>query len=70
VLAGHTHGGQINFEIFDKNLNIADFLTPYTKGLYRVATSAIYVNSGIGTIGLPIRLGAPPEITLIKLCAS
>ncbi len=70
VLAGHTHGGQINFEIFDKNVNIADFLTPYTKGLYRGATSAIYVNSGIGTIGMPIRLGAPPEITLIKLCAS
>ncbi|MFZ0593665.1 MAG: hypothetical protein WAM39_24610, partial [Bryobacteraceae bacterium] len=70
VLAGHTHGGQINFEIFDKNLNIADFLTPYTKGLYRGTTSAIYVNSGIGTIGIPIRLGAPPEITLIKLCAS
>jgi uncharacterized protein len=70
VLAGHTHGGQINFEIFDKNLNIADFVTPYTKGLYRGTASAIYVNSGIGTIGLPIRLGAPPEITLIKLCAS
>lgn len=70
VLAGHTHGGQINFELFDRNVNIADFVTPYTKGLYRGTNSAIYVNSGIGTIGIPIRLGAPPEITLIKLCAS
>jgi predicted MPP superfamily phosphohydrolase len=70
VLAGHTHGGQINVEIFDKNLNIARFVTPYTKGLYRSSNSAIYVNSGIGTIGMPIRLGAPPEITLLKLCAS
>jgi len=70
VLSGHTHGGQINVEIFNHNLNIADFVTPYTKGLYTKENSAIYVNSGIGTIGMPVRLGAPPEITLIKLCAS
>ena len=30
----------------------------------------MYVNSGIGTIGMPLRLGAPPEITLITLCDS
>lgn len=70
VLAGHTHGGQINVEIFDKNLNLADFGTPYTKGLYTEATSSIYVNSGLGTIGMPVRLGSPPEITQIRLCAS
>lgn len=70
VLSGHTHGGQVNVEIFEKNLNIASFVTPYTKGLYQGAASAIYVNSGIGTIGMPIRLGAPPEVTLITLCDS
>jgi predicted MPP superfamily phosphohydrolase len=70
VLSGHTHGGQVNVEIFEQNLNIASFVTPYTKGLYQDAASAIYVNSGIGTIGMPIRLGAPPEITLITLCDS
>ena len=70
VMAGHTHGGQINVEILDHNLNAADFLTPYTKGLYTQTASSIYVNSGIGTIGIPIRLGSPPEITLLRLCAS
>jgi hypothetical protein len=70
VLAGHTHGGQVNVDIFDKNLNVASFFTHYTKGLYTDANSSIYVNSGLGTIGMPVRLGAPPEITLIKLCAS
>jgi predicted MPP superfamily phosphohydrolase len=70
VLSGHTHGGQVNVEIFDKNLNIAGFVTPYTKGLYTRPASAVYVNSGIGTIGMPIRLGAPPEVTLITLCDS
>ena len=68
TIAGHTHGGQINFEIFGRDLNVADFFTPYTKGLYTLPTSSLYVNSGLGTIGMPVRLGAPPEITLIRLC--
>jgi predicted MPP superfamily phosphohydrolase len=33
-------------------------------------TSAIYVNRGLGTIGAPVRLGVPPEITLITLRAA
>lgn len=33
----------------------------------RQGASAIYVNRGLGTIGAPIRLGVPPEITLITL---
>ncbi len=70
VLAGHTHGGQVNVEIFEQNINPARFVTPYTRGLYTDAVSAVYVNSGIGTIGIPIRLGDPPEISLIKLCVS
>lgn len=69
TLSGHTHGGQINFEILDHRANVAQFLTPYTKGLYRENGSAIYVSSGIGTIGVPVRFGAPPEVSLIKLCA-
>ncbi len=70
TLAGHTHGGQINIEVGHTNLNIADVVTPYTKGLYQTPESSLYVTSGLGTIGVPVRLGAPPEITLIRLCAS
>lgn len=33
----------------------------------KVPTSSIYVNRGLGTIGAPVRLGVPPEITLITL---
>ncbi|HEY3459028.1 MAG TPA: metallophosphoesterase [Bryobacteraceae bacterium] len=68
TLAGHTHGGQINLAIAGANLNIADLATPYTKGFYELPGSSLYVNSGLGTIGVPVRLGAPPEITLIRLC--
>lgn len=70
TLSGHTHGGQINVDVLGTNFNVVDLHTPYTKGLYRLPTSAIYVNSGLGTIGLPIRIGAPPEITLVRLCKS
>jgi hypothetical protein len=70
TLAGHTHGGQINLEIAGSNLNIADVVTPYTKGFYKLADASLYVNSGLGTIGVPVRIGAPPEITLIRLCDS
>jgi len=70
TLAGHTHGGQINIALAGENLNIADLVTPYTKGFYKLAESSLYVNSGLGTIGVPVRLGAPPEITLIRLCDS
>ncbi len=67
TLAGHTHGGQVNIEILHRNLNIARFYTPYVRGLYRSGRSAIYVTRGIGTIGMPARIGAPPEISLLRL---
>ncbi len=67
TLAGHTHGGQVNVEILHHNLNIARFYTPYVRGLYRSGRSAIYVTRGIGTIGMPARIGAPPEISLLRL---
>jgi hypothetical protein len=70
TIAGHTHGGQVNFEILDKNVDIALAFTPYARGLYKQGNSSIYVSSGIGTIGVPVRVGAPPEVSLIQLCAS
>jgi predicted MPP superfamily phosphohydrolase len=67
TLAGHTHGGQVNIEILNQDLNVARFYTPYVYGLYQTGRSSIYVTRGIGTIGMPARLGAPPEITLLRL---
>jgi predicted MPP superfamily phosphohydrolase len=67
VVAGHTHGGQVTVEILDQSLNAARFFTPYIYGLYRQGGAAAYVTRGIGTIGVPARIGAPPEITLLRL---
>jgi hypothetical protein len=67
TLAGHTHGGQVNVEILHQPINAARFFTPFVYGLYRRGAAAEYVTRGIGTIGVPVRFGAPPEIALLRL---
>ena len=82
-LAGHTHGGQVKFEIVDHSVSPARLITPFVAGHYMLpmtnghagATSngngankaALYVNRGLGTFGFPVRIGVPPEITLLTL---
>ncbi len=68
VLSGHTHGGQIVLAQFG-NLMIAPaaLASRYVWGKYKIADTQMYVNRGIGTVGLPIRLNCPPEITKITL---
>jgi hypothetical protein len=83
-LAGHTHGGQVKFEIVDHSVTPARLITPFVAGHYHLpmptnghaaATSAsngaqkaaLYVNRGLGTFGFPVRLGVPPEISLLTL---
>lgn len=68
VLAGHTHGGQVvpvKFGTF--NMSFAATVSKYIEGLYTIGKSKMYVSRGIGTVGLPIRLHCPPEVTVIKL---
>jgi predicted MPP superfamily phosphohydrolase len=69
MLAGHTHGGQINVEILGQDINVARFYTPFVKGLYEHEGTLGYVNRGVGTIGMPARLGSRPEVAILKLCA-
>jgi predicted MPP superfamily phosphohydrolase len=86
-LAGHTHGGQVRFEIVDHSVSPARLITPFVAGLYHLPMpgshagaapgnglqkaglqkAALYVNRGLGTLGFPVRLGVPPEITLLTL---
>jgi predicted MPP superfamily phosphohydrolase len=71
TVSGHTHGGQVNVEILSRDINPARFLTPYVYGAYDWAEggrrAAAYVSRGIGTIGIPARVGAPPEISVLRL---
>ena len=66
-LAGHTHGGQVALEFVHRNISPSRLVTSYVKGWFRKGDAQLYVNSGIGTIGVPIRINAPPEITVFEL---
>jgi hypothetical protein len=66
-LAGHTHGGQAALEFISPQIAPSRLVTPYVAGLFKRPGGQLYVNRGIGTIGVPIRIGAPPEITLFEL---
>jgi predicted MPP superfamily phosphohydrolase len=69
TIAGHTHGGQIAVEILDQTLSPVRFSTPYIYGLFRKERSALWVTRGLGTVAVPARIGAPPEVAVIRLCA-
>ena len=64
TLSGHTHGGQVNLI---PGLSSALILGRYTAGLYREGDDLLYVNRGLGVVGLPVRIAAKPEITVITL---
>jgi predicted MPP superfamily phosphohydrolase len=66
-LAGHTHGGQVNLEFIHPCLTPSRLITSYVKGWFEKSGAQLYVNRGIGTIGVPARLGARPEITVFEL---
>jgi predicted MPP superfamily phosphohydrolase len=67
VLAGHTHGGQLAMPWLVRYVNIARPLNRHTYGVYRKAKSALVVHGGMGCTGIPIRIGVPPELLLIRL---
>lgn len=65
VISGHTHGGQY----FPMNL-LVYLAQPYVAGLERHEDTWIYVSRGTGYWGPPVRVGAPHEITLLRLVAA
>jgi len=62
MISGHTHGGQIFPWMFFVRLQ-----QPYVAGLVRHRNTQLYVSRGTGYWGPPLRVGAPPEITLLEL---
>jgi len=66
ILSGHTHNGQV--AIFDRPLQTVHLGRWYTYGHYDLADGRnIIVTRGLGTVVLPARFGAPPEVMLITL---
>jgi predicted MPP superfamily phosphohydrolase len=67
VLSGHTHGGQINLPLFGAPARFATSDLKFAHGLFRRRDTQLYVSSGTGVIGLPVRLGVRPEIAVLRL---
>jgi predicted MPP superfamily phosphohydrolase len=66
TLSGHTHWGQ--FALPRRNWSLATpFLHDLAMGAHRTAASLLYIAPGTGFWGLPFRLGAWPEVTIITL---
>ncbi|MBK1784917.1 metallophosphoesterase [Prauserella cavernicola] len=62
VLAGHTHGGQLSpFEL------IVNLQQGAVAGSYEFGDTRMYVTRGAGFWGPPVRVGAPPDITIVEL---
>lgn len=69
VLAGHTHGGQVALPLAPHH-NPARLISRWTRGTFTQGASTLYVNRGLGMAGLPLRIGCPREIALIRLGAT
>ena len=63
MLAGHTHAMQLKLG----NYSPSSYIYPEWSGMYLEGTRGLYVNVGIGYVGLPFRFGAWPEITVLTL---
>ncbi|MDQ3402720.1 MAG: metallophosphoesterase, partial [Actinomycetota bacterium] len=61
-LSGHTHGGQLY--PFHHVVRLAQ---PSVSGLSKVDDTWLYVTNGAGVWGPPVRVGAPPDITVLEL---
>jgi predicted MPP superfamily phosphohydrolase len=65
-LSGHSHGGQVRLPLF-QSLSLPRWGRKYPFGRYQVGDMALYTGRGLGTTGVPIRIGSVPEVSEITL---
>ncbi|MGO8721095.1 MAG: metallophosphoesterase [Acidobacteriaceae bacterium] len=67
MLSGHSHGGQVRLPL------VGALYTPplgrkYVEGLFHLGNGLqLYVNRGLGAVGVPVRFDCRPELTLLTL---
>ena len=67
ILSGHTHGGQIALPFVGAPAAYVWEHLKYLRGRYESEGTQLYVSRGTGVIGLPVRLGARPEVAVLRL---
>lgn len=70
MLSGHTHGGQIQLPLIGPIVNASRAPLSWSYGCVTKNGHHLYVTSGIGTSGIPVRIGIPPEIALLEINGS
>jgi predicted MPP superfamily phosphohydrolase len=70
TLAGHTHGGQIAIPVLRRPVIPSRYGERYARGHIVEGGRHLYVTSGLGTSGVPVRLLAPPEIVVLELVSA
>jgi predicted MPP superfamily phosphohydrolase len=67
VIAGHTHGGQINLPYIGSPV-VSVNNKNYTSGLCRSRRGLpVFISRGIGLTRVPLRVNCPPEIAVLEL---
>ncbi|MFF6851623.1 metallophosphoesterase [Streptomyces antimycoticus] len=64
-LSGHTHGGQLWPGTY-----VAELANPTAAGLDRYGDTQLYVTRGAGAWGPPVRVGEPPDVTVVELAST
>ena len=67
ILSGHTHGGQVRLPGLGAPMRFATREMKYDRGLFQRGEAQLYVSSGTGVIGLPVRFSVRPEIAVLRL---
>lgn len=67
TFSGHTHGFQFGINFLGLKLSPAQLMYEEWIGLYTEGKQHLYVNPGFGTLGVPVRVGFLPELTVFEL---
>ena len=65
--SGHSHGLQLGIKPGGIPFSLGYLTRKNWGGLYNSDESYLYVNTGLGTVGIPWRIDMPPEITVFTL---
>jgi uncharacterized protein len=69
TLSGHTHGGQVGIPFLRRPFVPSHYGERYVHGHVEEGGRHLFVSSGVGTSGIPVRLLMPPEVVILSLRA-
>jgi uncharacterized protein len=70
TLSGHLHGGQVAIPVIRRPAIPSRYGERYARGHVVEDDRHLFVSSGVGTSGLPLRLLAPPEVVVLELVSA